>query len=171
MFAAYRAITVGRMVAVALSSIVEGSNLGRALQGRSTDLASATWALGKVEGVLHGERLYEPAEEGSIQVFGDKGVIKASREKAKRKRREKHAGASKARKVEEKKGLEKPTFTRQTEADEAQVALDIARQMDIVVRVSWWAAEDQDGRVGTFKSAFGLSCILPQASVPGRQSF
>jgi hypothetical protein len=136
-----RAITVGRMVGVALSGLPVGAKLRRVLQGES---AAAAWALGEVKGIVHGERLYEPRRQRDT-AKDDKAVAKC----AKRKRME--GGASTGKKVpkleqapslHESKGLRKPNF------DEADEAMALARRADISILVSWWGVEGENGKVG-----------------------
>jgi hypothetical protein len=132
------------MVAVALSGLLDGSNLKKSFDGRITDVTSAEWAIAEVKGVMYGGKLYEATED--IQVGGENGMGKMKKDEAKRKRCEASSGgpALKERKVQQE--LRKPSLIREP-SDEVHEAIDIARRPDIAVRLSWWAARDDTGSV------------------------
>lgn len=133
-----QAITVGRMVAVALSGLHDGLNLSMSLRGRINNQGTDRWAIGKVVGVVYRGELYQATEEDDTQGGGGK-----------RKRREAAAGPGrKGQKVDT--DIRRPNLVGEELNDEAHIAIRIAKRHDISVRVSWWAAKGEDGMVSAY---------------------
>jgi hypothetical protein len=131
------------MVAVAPPGFPASSNLRTSLKDRLVEAPLAEWALAKVEGVVYKGELYQVSE---LQVEADKQMMKQRKAEAKRKKGGSASGrAAKGQKGE--KGLCKPTLMTEEPPEEAPTAVDIARRQDVLVRVSWWGAKDQWGKV------------------------
>lgn len=143
MVAAHRAITSGRMVAVAPPGFPASSNLRTSLKDRLVEAPLAEWALAKVEGVVYKGELYQVSE---LEVEEDKQMMKQRKAEAKRKKGGSASGrAAKGQKGE--KGMCTPTLMTEEPPEDAPTAVDIARRQDVLVRVSWWGAKDQWGKV------------------------
>lgn len=109
----------------------------RSLKERLIDAPSAEWAVAKVEGLVYEGKLYKPSDLQEGRHIVTKPKRKGGPQSTKR--------AVKEQKAEG--GLRRPTLILEDPLDPAHAALRIALRHDISVRVSWWGAKDNRGRV------------------------